>query len=226
MKTALYLAGLIVITIICGYVAEQTSSFIHETGHLIGGLLAGYRRGFIRFGRLRIAFGDGKPSVTLGDGCHWQCVMAPEDHVGKAGLLAHILGGVVLQSILGFFSVMPLFTRLAEMIRDYRMGGPVFSFESIDWSLIATIYFGILGIRMILGAYLNLVGSERCDGSTAFEVIATKAGAECIRRIFNILVITEDGSTLGDDYESAALKLSVKDSILVEELAFLEMVSQ
>lgn len=219
MERVLNCAALVGLTLLICFVAEQTSSFIHEIGHLLGGYLAGYRQGFLKLGWFEITFGEKKQRVTLGESYDWQCVMAPAGNGGKAGLLAHILGGVILQTVLGSVCAIPMFSRLAVMIRTDGAGAGAFSMKSPDWGVIAAAYFGILGLRMLGGAVINLFGSESCDGATAREVLMTRSGAECARRIFGISALVECGSRPTADFEPGFFTVSEPDSLLACELA-------
>ncbi len=218
MKTVLDCTVLLGSTALICFVAEQTSSFIHEIGHLMGGLLAGYRKGFIKLGCLKFTFGGTKQRMTLGKGYEWQCVMSPFERGGKAGLLAHILGGVVLQAVLGAIGVIPLISYIAEFARSTGAEPQTFFDGAFDFRLAAVAYFGILGLMMLGGVAINLFGSESCDGATAREVLFTKSGEECIRRIFEISVMADSAEDITGRFENGYFAVSEPDSILAGEL--------
>lgn len=83
---------------------------LHEIGHLLGGLISGYRFVYLQLGLVRISANrEGKLSVDVNPQRHGQCVMCP-DRRDSLRYLAYNLGGVILNALVCVCSAVFLFS--------------------------------------------------------------------------------------------------------------------
>lgn len=165
-------------------------ALIHELGHLIGGILSGYRFLFYRIGNLTLLNEDGnltfrKFSIpgTLG-----QCVMAPpEFNRGRYPYLLYNLGGVLINIISGIILL--------------------FFFIKLDLSIFTIFLFslGALGIYLGITNGIPIKGMPN-DGSNIKEI---QKGFDGKLAFYNMLESTE--LRLKDEEEWKIKSLMEKD---------------
>lgn len=130
-KTAPSLIILILIAVLSFY----TSVILHEVGHLVFGLVTGYKFSSFRIGSLMLVSLSGKMKIRLHTipGTAGQCLLSPPDL--KNGKMPHILynlGGVIFNIVFaGVFLVFAFFLR--------------------EYLFITTVFFALFIINFILG---------------------------------------------------------------------------
>ena len=97
--------GSAVAAILLLFLASAAHMIAHETGHLIGGALSGYRLLFLQFGPLRVVRNpDGKLSMRWSSSRRGQCVMIP-GQTEPVKYKAYNAGGLIANAVLSAAAV-------------------------------------------------------------------------------------------------------------------------
>ncbi len=175
----------LVFCLIVLYIAVFIHLVIHELGHLIFGLLSGYRFASFRIGNIIFLKKDGrmqrKKYSLMGTG--GQCLMAPPPMVdGKIPYILYNLGGVLMNLILSVLCMIPAFA----LPRDSRLA-------SVFWLI------SLAGIAM---AFMNGVpmktGAVDNDGRNIISIGKSKAAMRCFWLQMMIYVQTVENIRLKD----------------------------
>ena len=137
---------------------------VHEAGHLVFGLAAGYRFGSFRIFNLTLMKQDGKlhfGSYRLA-GTAGQCLMRPPERpLGKGGVLLYNLGGVILNLL-----TLPLFSILlaAALLFDLPFFLSVIPLAAVLAGLMTALLNGIpLSTGMVDNDGRNAYAATRSD---------------------------------------------------------------
>lgn len=137
--------GLLVLLLICMYVAMMLQIVIHEAGHLLFGLLTGYRFSSFRIGSFMWTYENGKlqhKRLTIA-GTGGQCLMDPPDlKDGELPYVLYNLGGSLLNMISAVLFLM--------LYLSYRHIS-VFSIVFLMLFNIGVVYAAMNGIPMRMG---------------------------------------------------------------------------
>lgn len=109
----------LIMVIICAAIAAYLQIIIHEGGHLIFGLLTGYRVVSFRIGSLMLYKRQGKLKIAKFSlaGTGGQCLMAPPDIIdGKIPYVLYNLGGVLMNLIVSALCAVILTTMNPSII--------------------------------------------------------------------------------------------------------------
>ena len=160
-EEVLSLIGLLLIM----YVAILVQMIVHEAGHLVFGLLSGYK--FSSFRIFSFMWVKEEDKIKLRRlsiaGTGGQCLMTPPDMVdGKIPIVSYNLGGALMNIIVGVVSL-----------------GLFFSFENVPFLSTVMLMFAVIGFILALmnGVPMRL-GTVDNDGYNAF---ALTRNAEAMR---------------------------------------------
>lgn len=109
----------VVLFIACVYLSVYVDIILHEAGHLIFGLISGYRFVSFRIGSLTL-WRDENGKLRLGlmkiAGTGGQCLMAPPDMVdGKIPVVLYNLGGCIVNAVAGTVMLITYFLLGSEV---------------------------------------------------------------------------------------------------------------
>lgn len=139
------------------YAVILIHTIVHEAGHLVFGLLTGYKFSSFRIGSLMIVKTDGKLKLRKFSlaGTGGQCLMSPPDLVdGKMPVVLYNLGGCIFNLLAaGIFVAVGYFVQGIAILY-------VFSFGMV---IMGVVYAALNGIPMKTGPVSN-------DGGNAFSV--------------------------------------------------------
>ena len=143
--------------VICMYAAMLIQIVLHEAGHLIFGLLTGYRFSSFRIGNLMCIKLDGRIQLRKLSiaGTGGQCLMIPPDlRDGKMPVMLYNFGG----------SIMNLITAIICIGLSFLC-----SFRSLGWTVL--MIFAVIGLAFALINGLPVkMGPVNNDGKNAFDL--------------------------------------------------------
>lgn len=171
--------------IIATYISVFAQVIIHEAGHLIFGLLTGYR--FSSFRILSFIFIEEDEHMKLKRyslaGTAGQCLMIPpEDTSNNASVILYNLGGVIANAITGLIFLLLYFITDKTSI--------------LSSVILALSVFGFL-YAIVNGIPLNLKNISN-DGSNVLSLINNKEAVRCFRLQMKISAETTKGIRLKD----------------------------
>ncbi len=158
---------------------------VHETGHLVFGLISGYKFSSFRFFTLLLYKKDGRLRVgTLSvPGTAGQCLMIPpEMHDGKIPVLSYNLGGIVFNLILT-----ALTAALTVVFRDLPMVAGIMLLSTVV-GLIVSLVNGIPNKNAFLPN----------DGRNAFSLGKDPAAMKAFYTQMNVVAAITSGTRLRD----------------------------
>lgn len=167
------------------YVFLYLHLIIHEAGHLVFGLLTGYRFSSFRIGSLMLVRTDGKLAfkrLSLA-GTGGQCLMTPPDLIdGKIPFVLYNLGG----------SLMNLFTSLLALLLTFPLRGmPLLSM--LPW------IFAVVGIALALMNGIPMpMGMVHNDGCNAVSMAKSPAALRAFWIQLKVNEATSQGIRLKD----------------------------
>ncbi|NLD17444.1 MAG: biotin--[acetyl-CoA-carboxylase] ligase [Tissierellia bacterium] len=97
---------------------------IHEFGHLVTGLISGYKFGFFRIWKYAISFDEGKMKIKNFHipGSLGQCVMAPPEKVnGDFPYLLYNLGGIIFNGLFSILSLVLVFVIPINLLSTFLL---------------------------------------------------------------------------------------------------------
>ena len=164
-----------ILTFVCLYLALLVQIIVHEAGHLIFGLMTGYRFSSFRILNLMWIKKDGKimfkRMATLVNG--GQCLMSPPDLIdGQMPVMLYNFGGVIMNAV------------TALLCLGFSL---LFSSYSIAW--LFTVFLAIIGFAFALlnGIPFNL-STMNNDGRNALDL---SKNPETMRALWIQLKVTE-----------------------------------
>ncbi len=172
-----FLAYVVILMLI--WLAYMVQVVLHELGHLLGGVLSGYRFSSFRIGRLMLIKIDGKLAwkrfFLAGTG--GQCLMIPTEH---SGVFLFHLGGALVNLLVGGACLAIFF--LPDMVVWLEM--------FVLFTAVFGLIFAILnGIPLRTGLIAN-------DGSNAVALKKDPAAAEQLANHLRLNAMSVDGLRL------------------------------
>ena len=162
---------------------------IHEVGHLIAGLISGYKFGSFRIGNIMLVKTDGKLKIKRHGiaGTGGQCLMrVPEPIDGEIPVIFYNLGGVLMN--LFFVGISILFAAVCQS-------------KSILYAFFVIMAMSGVIVSLTNGIPLKL-GMINNDGSNALELSQNPEVRRFFYYQFKILEYINDGLRLRDMDES------------------------
>lgn len=192
--------------------AFYVQTIIHELGHLVAGLISGYRFASFRIGSLMIVKSNGKLKIKKHSlaGTGGQCLMIPPPMVdGKLPVVFYNLGGALMN-----FLTLPI---CIFWIR-FCIGAPWLHAICVCMFVSGLISTFINGIPLKLGMINN-------DGSNARELYKNEEAMRAFHNQFQIVAETANGVRLKDmpqEWFFMPSEKGMKNSITVSSAVFLE----
>lgn len=172
-------------TLVIMFAAVFVQIIIHEAGHLVFGLMSGYKfnsfrinsfmwikeNGKVKFKRLAIA------------GTAGQCLMAPPEPVdGKIPVVLYNLGGVLMNIITGFAFL-----------------GMCFALSSIPLLLVVMLLFALIGfVLAIMNGVPMRMGTLNNDGYNTLELVRNKSALRAFWVQLKVSEMEAEGIRLKD----------------------------
>ena len=149
----------VVLFVVCAYLSVYVDIILHEAGHLVFGLISGYRFVSFRIGSLTLYRG-GEGKLRLGlmklAGTGGQCLMSPPDMAdGRIPVVLYNLGGCIVNAVAG-----------ALMLTGYFLLGTEITLLSVCLMIAALFNFALCltnGIPMNTAMIAN-------DGKNALQL--------------------------------------------------------
>lgn len=167
---------------------------IHEAGHLIFGLLTGYRFSSFRMFNIALIKKDGKISIRLypSKGSVGQCLMLPPKHIKeKKPYILYNLGGIILDIITSL-----IFISIA--ISSYKISNNIRIFSLLIG------YYGF-GSALINGLPISLFKNN--DGNNTISFSKYKSSLNSYYLLLDLLGDLQDGKTYSElSYEKIKLE--------------------
>ena len=195
--------GSILLLVIIFYMVFILHTFIHETGHMICGLISGYEFGSIRFFSLMFVKEEGKLRVKKLSiaGTGGQCLMIPPAMDGTSPVSLYNWGGCLANVVTSVISI------LIALL-----------FNEMNIIKLVLIIFAFVGIctAIMNGVPLKTISN---DGYNALTLKKRKAARIAFEKSMFILKELSDGKRMKDmskdlfDYEIGAYELD--DNMLV-----------
>ena len=176
---------LLAVFILIFYVVFYINIFLHELGHLIFGLLTGYKFSSFRIGGLMLIRLDGKLRLRRYSlvGTGGQCLLSPpeeNDKKAKKPYVLYNLGGVLFNLISGLVSVL--------LLLNLR-GGMILNMILLSNAAIGIFVFLTNGIPLTVGVVDN-------DGKNALMLGKSSAALEAFYKQMRIAAESSKGVSL------------------------------
>lgn len=171
------------------YTAVVIQTIVHEAGHLVFGLMTGYKFSSFRIGSLMLVKTDGTLKLRKFSlaGTGGQCLMSPPDLVdGKMPVVLYNLGGCIFNLLVaGIFAVVGYCTREIDILYVF----------SACMVILGIVYAASNGIPMKVGPINN-------DGGNAFSVGKNSAAIRALWLQLKMNEMQSKGLRLKDMPES------------------------
>ncbi|HBT94786.1 MAG TPA: hypothetical protein DEB24_01125 [Coriobacteriia bacterium] len=158
---------------------------IHETGHLVFGLLSGYRFSLLRVGSFALAKVEGeiRPKLLSIAGTGGQCLLTPPQPVnGKFPFVLYNLGGPIFNFVTGL-----LFLTLGLLITD------------MPYITTICVFLGITGVASALqNAVPMRFGMVNNDGHNILSMMKSSEAAQAFWLQMQVSGLQADGVRLKD----------------------------
>lgn len=194
-------------SILCAFVALVAHTILHEAGHLIAGLISGYKFLLFRIGSLTLIHNDGKyhfKKFPL-EGTAGQCLMIPPQlPIEKIPTKLYNLGGILVNILSSAIALIIALT------------------SSNVWVIIASFLFVLIGVVLaaLNGIPMKIGGISNDGKNVQFldkDILSKKAFVNQLM----IHAITQQGTrprNIPDQYLTFATDIDYKDALQVNWL--------
>ncbi len=164
---------------------------LHETGHLVAGLIAGYRFSSLELFGLRLVKKKSGFTITLAERpCMGQCIMDPPGFGKNAGFL--ILGGVFANILTALICAVWFFKMLNDATVAWFIAGLK---ESTGvWDMFSLIFSFVSAAVNLSAAVTNIWPFGRInDGNTYMDIKKSSMHNEAYNRLMRVYSLLNEG---------------------------------
>ncbi|MBQ6939487.1 MAG: hypothetical protein IJN35_06530 [Muribaculaceae bacterium] len=200
-------AGAGLFSVLCAFVAMAIHTIIHEAGHLIAGLISGYKFLLFRIGSLTLIHSDGKYQLKRFplEGTGGQCLMIPPQlPIESIPTKLYNLGGVLINILCSALAIIISLTSNNVWV----------TIAFLLFALIGLVFAALNGIPMKLGGVSN-------DGKNVQFLDKDTLSKKAFINQLMIHAITQQGTRprdIPDEYLTFSTDIDFKDALQVNWL--------